>query len=1543
MKILRPLSTALLGVLLLNPIASRADDIDLYSGLTGTANIPNIMVVVDNPSSQNNNVGPCKYWDNTIPSNGTQALGNDQCALANIVHNMSTRNGSALVNLGMTTMDGVILKLTPVDDNPYAGPSTVALGNTNYAVPAGSTNRQAIIIAVKALTQTTGKSGQGSELQETWAYYTGGNGGTTGVGMLSGLTYTGTNAITGCQKDYVIYLSNVKAGASHAQDNGELTQLTATVNNAVTAGTITAAQGTALLTAIPNNPEAGWGREWSRFMYNIDIAAAASGVQGIITYSVGTGDTAVPPAAITNDMEKYIQQVATYGAGKYFPAGTSYNALYDDILKILNEVQAVNSVFASSSLPVSVNAQGTYLNQIFMGMFRPDASGMPRWVGNLKQYEFGFVQGNLTLVDSLGAPAISGAGTGFISSNAVSFWTTKNTAVQPDSGGGFWRNNPQSLQSAGGAYDSPDGEMVEKGGAAQVARNNYLFENYAAAAGTSTNPRNMYTFCPSGSGCIASLTNSANAFATTNSGMTSTMFGVSNITVKSIERCVALTTNCTSVDGTTAVVTTNTNHGYATGDSVTVTGASPTDYDVTQNVTVLNVTQFKLTGLKDLPTPTTLGTYTVALHSASQQSVSTLTRSASATASGSFSVGCTPNLNCETATATFASAHGFTNGASVQILGATPVPDNAPYNGIKTIATSGPAATSFTYSIPVYPTTPAANTYKVVEHPFSGTITNLTKAGVVTTTDAPSFHVGEQVTVSGTTDTYFTGTTWTVTAVSATTVTINTSGNHTATSGTISPSTTAVTITGVSRAATTATATATATGLTAGLFANGDKVDITTTGAATNEGAYAVSNVTITCATSPANTVGGPCTGTTFTYPITVTPAISASGTMTAALSAGSVAIAAGKITRSGTTATVTGVTNAFTSGQSVDISTSGTVYTDESAYTGTWTITCPVSCSTAFTFGPVTLNPVTPATGIISCYSGTAPPDKNSLVNWVRGQDNLCDETSPDTGCPNQTAINIRPSLHGDVLHSRPSVINYGGSIGVLVFYGSNDGVFRAINGNQTNPAGSTLPIPGGELWSFIPTEFYSELTRLHDNSPVLKLSTTPSGITPTPRTKDYFVDGTSSVYQKINSAGTTDLAYLYLAMRRGGMFLYALDVTTPSAPSLLWKIRNSDADFTELGQTWSQPTVAFVKGYCGGTACSSTNLPTPVLIFGGGYDTAEDSEPPGTDTMGRGIFIVDAITGNLVWKATYGTTSACSGTAVKATCTVAGMNYSIPAEITLMDVKGNDGFIDRLYAVDTGGNIWRVDLEPTAGNTPDKWKVSHLAALGCHTGPCASGTPRKFLFPADVISTGAFTAVLIGSGDREHPLYSTSSSSAYSVVNRFYMVKDTNVGNTDGTDLNIIETGLEDITATSNPVTTLTYDGLLSGYYITLGTGEKVVNAPTTVAGYTYFGTNTSATPSSNSCTTNLGTAKGYQVSTLTGTTHYVIYDGGGLPPTAVAGSVIVNVGGVDTLVPFCIGCGGDPNCTGPDCKSASGGHKAVINVPTSRSRTYWYKEID
>src|SRR2546426_3274342 len=76
-------------------------------------------------------------------------------------------------------------------------------------------------------------------------------------------------------------------------------------------------------------------------------------------------------------------------------------------------------------------------------------------------------------------------------------------------------------------------------------------------------------------------------------------------------------------------------------------------------------------------------------------------------------------------------------------------------------------------------------------------------------------------------------------------------------------------------------------------------------------------------------------------------------------------------------------------------------------------------------------------------------------------------------------------------------------------------------------------------------------------------------------------------------------------MSMRRGGDFIYALDVTDPGNPKLLWRKGFGDAGWEQLGMTWSEPKIAKVQVNLG----NAGNPENVVLIFGAGYDdTVED-----------------------------------------------------------------------------------------------------------------------------------------------------------------------------------------------------------------------------------------------------------------------------------------------------------------------------------------------
>jgi type IV pilus assembly protein PilY1 len=529
--------------------------------------------------------------------------------------------------------------------------------------------------------------------------------------------------------------------------------------------------------------------------------------------------------------------------------------------------------------------------------------------------------------------------------------------------------------------------------------------------------------------------------------------------------------------------------------------------------------------------------------------------------------------------------------------------------------------------------------------------------------------------------------------------------------------------------------------------------------------------------------------------------------------------------------------------------------------------------------FDTTTLPPASAGTqaafGYPSAWTSTttAATDLGNLVAWTRGTDNLGNEGGPGG------STTVRPSIHGDVLHSRPVALNYGGSPArVVVFYGANDGMLRAIEGKQSGTGA------GNEMWAFVAPDLFGKLNRLRDETPKLVL---PSNAAGSIYNKSYFMDGPIGAYQE----GST--AIIYVAARRGGNFIYAIDVSNPDAPKFKFRLSPSSPGLSNLGQTWSMPKVTKVRdGTSGGRL---------VLVMGGGYDTAEDSG--GVGTTGRGVYVIDALTGAVIKHFL----AAADGTSTIST--------SIPSDVTIVNVDRDDkGFADRAYVGDLAGNVWRMDLDDPSSSTNASagWKLYKLASLGA----------KKFFYPPDVVLGATFHAVLIGSGDREKPL-ATSSSDA------FYMIKDAKIG-LDGSGQTTITTA--DLVANTADSTSA------KGWYYNLNTGgEKVVNAPLTVGGVVYFGTNKPIVQAT--CKADLGESRSYAMSFLDGSgarapggvgtgddAYSEVLSSSGLPPSPVAG--LVDIGGV--ILPVCLGCG--------ERRSAFEAGSPPINPSPVRRKIYW-----
>ncbi|MCY1280798.1 Neisseria PilC beta-propeller domain protein [compost metagenome] len=526
------------------------------------------------------------------------------------------------------------------------------------------------------------------------------------------------------------------------------------------------------------------------------------------------------------------------------------------------------------------------------------------------------------------------------------------------------------------------------------------------------------------------------------------------------------------------------------------------------------------------------------------------------------------------------------------------------------------------------------------------------------------------------------------------------------------------------------------------------------------------------------------------------------------------------------------------------------------------------------------------------------------TVLDYLFGKAVGVDETADSQG--------VRPSLHGDVIHSRPLTINYGDSNGVYVYYGANDGLLRSVRATD-----------GAEEWSFIAPEHYDKIKRLYDNSPVIAFPNQDFTATPAPEPKGYFFDGSIGQLVRYNAESQVDLAYIFPTMRRGGRMVYGFNVTDPTEPELLWRFGcpslTSDGSCIggseEIGQTWSAPQGGYLAGYV-----TETGEMKPVVMFGGGYDNCLDSDvanyPCSSSAKGKRIFVLDAETGTSLGDAAKLSTDA-----------------PIVADLATVDIDFN-GSIEFAYAADADGGLWRVNFATVDANgnvtslAPANWSVTKIANTLDQT--------RRFLNQPSVAVVKNSVYVAIGSGNRERPLASNYPYVS-SVQDRFYTFVDfPAVATTTPVDLD--GNLLGDVTqVTGTTGGTCTGKGQ-RGWYINLtGRGEQVVNPAAIAAGKVLFNTYRPSVENANACSLRLGAATGYQMSLFNPTSCDVDrttdIKGGGMPipPIITVVPVTDKDGNNGKTVTVCIGCEGLPPI------------EVEPDTDQSRRRVYWKSDVD
>lgn len=352
------------------------------------------------------------------------------------------------------------------------------------------------------------------------------------------------------------------------------------------------------------------------------------------------------------------------------------------------------------------------------------------------------------------------------------------------------------------------------------------------------------------------------------------------------------------------------------------------------------------------------------------------------------------------------------------------------------------------------------------------------------------------------------------------------------------------------------------------------------------------------------------------------------------------------------------------------------------------------------------------------------------AAIDWLQGLDEAGD---------------FRDDIFGDPMHVQPLIVEYPDTESAdittkaRIFIGTNAGFFHAFKDNGRSVE---------EEWAFIPKENIA--TALQLNLQVTKAEN-----------RIYGIDGSAVDASYLDSTGNIKHIITF-GLRRGGSKYFSLNVNldlvdgNTTKPELNWVIDADKTGFSALTQTWSTPVVS--KIFRGD---DSTN-DKPVLIFGAGYDESKDDCGSNSTTIpaegcadakGRAVYIVDADSGRLIKSFDY------------------GISDSIASELAVMDSDG-DGYADRIYAPDTAGNIYRVDMPTPNTKKVDmlKWRLFKLANLG-GTG----ADDRRFFSAPSIVRAregdSSYDGLLLGSGDI------TSPNSNITAQNYFFNIKDTNI----------------------------------------------------------------------------------------------------------------------------------------------------------------------
>ncbi|WP_432728482.1 pilus assembly protein [Variovorax sp. W6] len=317
------------------------------------------------------------------------------------------------------------------------------------------------------------------------------------------------------------------------------------------------------------------------------------------------------------------------------------------------------------------------------------------------------------------------------------------------------------------------------------------------------------------------------------------------------------------------------------------------------------------------------------------------------------------------------------------------------------------------------------------------------------------------------------------------------------------------------------------------------------------------------------------------------------------------------------------------------------------------------------------------------------------NLVNYLRGVRTF-ESSSPRTGGGTAVAAlyRNRETILGDIINGAPVRVGkppfayadtgYADFVTTkatrkpVVYVGANDGMLHAFSADSSDG--------GTELWAYVPTAVMPNLFKLANTDYASR--------------HQYYVDG-PPIMADIK-VGSTWKTILVGGLGNGGAGYYALDITNPLSPQVLWEFTAAD-----MGMTYGNPVIG--KKADG----------TWVVAFTSGYNN--------TSGDGKGhLYVVNANTGAqlLDISTTAGSSDTPSG--------LAKINAWIESRA--------DNTIKRIYGGDLQGNLWRFDI--------DNLYLPNQGALQLAKFQINTSTPQPITIKPEMVLISQKPVVVVSTG---------------------------------------------------------------------------------------------------------------------------------------------------------------------------------------------------